>query len=238
MARNYQRGIKGNAMKPELIVMLTNQDRTVPNARKLFREASILPVQYWGFKDIGLPATGMCELVAEMKQAGKTTCLEVVSLSEEASLNGAKLAVDGGFDILMGTIYFKTIQEYLRNSRIKYFPFIGKVSGHPSVLEGRISEIVQHIAALKTGGVDGFDLLTYRYTGNPVELLYHAITAAEPLPLISAGSIDSFSRIAAVRTSGAWGFTIGSAFFNQKFAPNGSFFDNILAVVEWLEKQD
>lgn len=223
-------------MKPELIIMLTNHDRTVPDALALFREACSLPVQYWGFKDIGLPAADMRELVNGMKRAGKTACLEVVSLSEEAGLHGAKLAVDCGVDMLLGTIYSKSIHQHLKKSHIKYFPFVGKVSGHPSVLEGSIAGIIQQIEALKTCGIDGFDLLTYRYSGNPAELLHHAVPAAQPLPLISAGSIDSFSRIEEVRTNGAWGFTIGSAFFEQKFIPNGSFFDNIQAVVDWLKK--
>ncbi len=225
-------------MKTELIIMLTNQDCTVKNALKLFQEASSLPVRYWGFKDIGLPAADMRELANEMKKAGKTACLEVVSLSEAAGLSGANLAVDCGVDMLLGTIYSKSIHQHLKKSRIKYFPFVGKVSGHPSVLEGSIAGIIQQIEVLKTCGIDGFDLLTYRYTGNPAELLHYAVPAAEPLPIISAGSIDSFSRIEEVLNRGAWGFTIGSAFFDQKFAPSGSFFDNILAVVERLEKQD
>ncbi len=236
---NELRGLNsGKFMKPELIIMLTNHDRTVPDALALFREACTLPVQYWGFKDIGLPTADMHDLVNEMKRAGKTACLEVVSLSEEAGLSGANLAVDCGVDMLMGTIYSKSIHQYLKNLNVKYFPFVGKVSGHPRVLEGSIAGIIQQIEALKTCGIDGFDLLTYRYTGNPAELLHPAVPVAKPLPLISAGSIDSFSRIEEVLNRGAWGFTIGSAFFDQKFAPNGSFFDNVQAVAEWLEKQD
>jgi hypothetical protein len=41
-----------------------------------------------------------------------------------------------------------------------------------------------------------------------------------------------------VREAGAWGFTIGSALFDKKFAPNGSFKENILAVCNWLEKKN
>jgi putative N-acetylmannosamine-6-phosphate epimerase len=84
-------------------------------------------------------------------------------------------------------------------------------------------------------GVDGFDLLTYRYTGDPVGLLKEVVKATH-LPLISAGSIDSFARIIEVRESKAWGFTIGSAFFEKKFVPGGSFKDNMMTVWNWLEK--
>ena len=41
-----------------------------------------------------------------MKKAGKTTYLEVVSLTEEEGLKGAKLAVEAGCDVLMGTVFF------------------------------------------------------------------------------------------------------------------------------------
>lgn len=70
-------------MKPELIVMLTHHDRTVINAMDLFEECKRIPVNHWGFKDVGLPQDQMKALVQRMKAAGKTTCLEVVSLSEE-----------------------------------------------------------------------------------------------------------------------------------------------------------
>ncbi len=70
-------------MKPELIVMLTHNDVTVSNALQLFEQSKELPVGHWGFKDVGLPPEQMKELVRRMKDAGKVTCLEVVSLSEE-----------------------------------------------------------------------------------------------------------------------------------------------------------
>jgi hypothetical protein len=55
------------------------------------------------------------------------------------------------------------------------------------------------------------------------------------VPIVSAGSIDSYERIAEVWCAGAWGFTIGGALFDKKFVPEGSFKDNILAVCDWLK---
>ena len=40
---------------------------------------------------------------------------------------------------------------------------------------------------------------------------------------------------AEVRDTGAWGFTIGTAFFEKKFIPDGSFQDNMMAVWDWLQ---
>ena len=223
-------------MKPVFILMLTYNDQTVKNALELFQENKDTPVTHWGFKDVGLPVPEMKQLVKEMKQAGKTTFLEVVSLSEQEGLSGAKLAVEAGFDILMGTVYFDSIREYLKDKPIQYFPFPGHVYSHPSILDGEIADIVKHARFLESCGVQGMDLLSYRYVGDAPALL-RAVVAATNVPIVSAGSIESEKRLGEVWDAGAWGFTIGSALFDQKFVPNGSFRDNILAVCEWLEKR-
>ena len=92
--------------------MLTHHDQTVPEALELFERAKEYPIAHWGFKDVGLSPREMQPVVKAMKDAGKTTFLEVVSLSEEAGLEGARLAVDLGFDILMGTVFYPSIGEY------------------------------------------------------------------------------------------------------------------------------
>ena len=221
-------------MKPELIVMLTYNDKTVENALKLFNQMKDTPVKHWGFKDVGLPPEDMKKVVDCMNAAGKTTYLEVVSLTEEEGLTGAKLAVECGFDILMGTVFFDSINDYLKDKPVKYYPFPGHVHSHPSILDGTIEEIVQHACDMEAKGVDGLDLLTYRYTGDAPGLLQEVVKATG-VPMVSAGSIDSYDRLAEVRDTGAWGFTIGTAFFEKKFIPDGSFQDNMMAVWDWLQ---
>ena len=218
----------------DLIVMLTHHDKTVENALDLFNKLHDLPVHHWGFKDVGLPVEQMKTLVEAMKTAGKTTYLEVVSLSKEEGLAGASLALEVGFDILMGTVFFDSIYDYLKNKPIKYYPFPGHVHSHPSILDGSITEIVSHTRMLEAKGVDGLDLLTYRFTGDAPELLIQVVDASS-IPIVSAGSIDSFERITEVRNAGARAFTIGSAFFEKKFVPDGDFKDNVQAVAEWLQ---
>ena len=221
-------------MKPELIVMLTYNDKTVENALELFNQMKDTPVKNWGFKDVGLPPEDMKKVVDCMNAAGKTTYLEVVSLTEEEGLTGAKLAVECGFDILMGTVFFDSINDYLKDKPVKYYPFPGHVHSHPSILDGTIEEIVQHACDMEAKGVDGMDLLTYRYTGDAPGLLQEVVKATG-VPMVSAGSIDSYDRLAEVRDTGAWGFTIGTAFFEKKFIPDGSFQDNMMAVWDWLQ---
>jgi hypothetical protein len=228
--------MKSQHLKPELIVMLTHQDRTVSNALELFERTRDYPITHWGFKDVGLPAEEMKNVVKAMKDAGKTTFLEVVSLSEEEGLRGAQLAVELGFDILMGTVFFPSISEYLKDKPVRYYPFPGHVHSHPSILDGTIDEIVAHARQLEAHGVHGLDLLTYRYNGEASRLLKLVVEATN-IPIVSAGSIATFDRITEVWDSGAWGFTIGSAFFERQFVPDGSFEENVLAVCDWLGKQ-
>jgi hypothetical protein len=141
-----------------------------------------------------------------------------------------------GFDILMGTVFYPSIGDYLKDKSIRYYPFPGHVHGHPSILDGAIDDIVAHACELESYGVHGLDLLTYRYTGNAPRLLSQVVQSTR-IPVVSAGSIASFERITEVWDSGAWGFTIGSAFFEKMFVPDGSFEQNLLAVCDWLEKQ-
>ena len=223
-------------LKPELIVMLTHHDQTVQNSLELFQRTKDYPIKHWGFKDVGLPPEEMQKIVSAMKDAGKITFLEVVSLSEEEGLKGAQLAVQLGFDVLMGTVFYPSIAEYLKDKPIQYYPFPGKVHSHPSILDGSIDEIVAHACQLEAYGAHGLDLLTYRFNGEASRLLKQVVESTK-VPIVSAGSIASFERINEVWEAGAWGFTIGSAFFERQFVPDGSFEENVLAVCDWLQKQ-
>jgi hypothetical protein len=222
--------------KPELIVMLTHHDKTVSDALELFQRTRDCPITHWGFKDVGLAPKEMQAVVSAMKDAGKITFLEVVSLSEEEGLRGARLAVELGFDILMGTVFYPSIGAYLKEKPVRYYPFPGHVHSHPSILDGTIEEIVTNACDLEAQGVHGLDLLTYRYSGEATRLLKRVVESTQ-IPVVSAGSIASFERINEVWDSGAWGFTIGSAFFERQFVPDGSFEENVLAVCNWLKEQ-
>lgn len=218
-------------MSTDLIVMLTYNDKTVPNALELFNSLKTLPVKYWGFKNIGLPEEEMKSLISEMKSAGKTVKLEVVSLTEEEGLAAARLAVKLGADVLMGTKFFDSINDFLKPTPVRYVPFAGEVYGHPNLLGSSIEEIVEDVKHLEERGVDGIDLLTYRYTGDAAKLLREVVKSTN-LRVVSAGSIDSYERIDQVNGAGAWAFTMGTALFEKKFNPAGAFRDNLNLVAE------
>jgi putative N-acetylmannosamine-6-phosphate epimerase len=99
-----------------------------------------------------------------------------------------------------------------------------------------MDDIVAHACQLESYGAHGLDLLTYRFNGEAAQLLKQVVEATK-IPIVSAGSIASFERINEVWEAGAWGFTIGSAFFDKKFLPDSSFEENVWAVCNWLEGQ-
>jgi len=221
-------------MKSNLIVMLTHNDKTVHNALEVFESCMHLPVQFWGFKDAGLPQPEMRELGKAIKDAGKTTFLEVVSYTKEECLAGAEFAVDFGFDYLMGTLFFPEIWDFLKEKEIKYYPFVGEVSGSPSILEGTVDSMVEESGFLASQGVHGVDLLAFRHKEDPEKLAVEFIRRSK-VPVILAGSIDSSERIDFVNIVNPWGFTIGSALFTKNFHPNGSFRENLEAVIKKME---
>ena len=218
---------------PELIVMLTHNDRTVENAAEIFEACKDSKAKFWGFKEVGIPLDEMKALYAYMKECGKTTFLEVVAYTEEECLEGAKMAVACGVDCLMGTLYFDSINDYCKANNLKYMPFVGKITGRPSVLEGTPEGMIEEAKSYLAKGVAGFDLLGYRYTGDAVAL-NKAFVAGVPAPVCLAGSVSSYQRLDEVKSTGAWAFTIGGAFFENKF--DGTFAEQIDKVVDYMNK--
>ena len=218
----------------ELIVMLTHNDVTVPNALEVFTSCRDLPVKYWGFKDHGLEPAAMKQLVDVMKANGKTTFLEVVSYTEEECMRGARLGVECGFDYLLGTLYFDSVYEYVKKTDLKYRPFVGKVSQTPSILEGTVEEMLAQEAAFADKGIYGTDLLGYRYTGENVDEFCADFVKGAKRPVCLAGSIGSEERIEKVKKMNPWTFTMGSALFAKNFVKNGTFRENLEYVINLL----
>ncbi len=219
--------------KPNLVVMLTYNDVTVENAYEVFDSCKDLPVQNWGFKNVGLPKDQMKQLVAAMKAAGKTTYLEVVTYDEKSCLEAAHTAIECGFDVLMGTVYYASVHQYLNENHMEYSPFVGKVSGSPSILEGTNEEIIQNARDLMAKGIGAFDILAYRHVVDG-EKLAREFCAAVDAKVCIAGSISNFKRIDTMFDIGPWGFTMGSALFTKNFVPEGSFRDNLKAVADYM----
>ncbi|MBO4897391.1 MAG: hypothetical protein J5590_03745 [Clostridia bacterium] len=220
---------------PKLIVMLTHNDKTVENAYEVFDSSKDSKAEYWGFKEEGLPLPEMKKLYSYMKACGKKTFLEVVAYTEAECLEGAKMAAECGCDILMGTLYFDSINAFCKEHGLKYMPFVGEIVGRPSVLGGTIGGMVEEANSYLKKGVYGFDLLAYRYVGD-ADLLIREFVKKVDAPVCIAGSINSYERLDAVKAAGAWTYTIGGAFFENKF--DGSFKEQINKVCSYMERND
>jgi hypothetical protein len=213
--------------------MLTHNDETVNNAHEIFEKCKNSDAKFWGFKEKSLPIEQMKNLYKYIKECGKTTFLEVVEYTEKEGLEGAKLALECGCDILMGTVFFDSINEFCKKNNLRYMPFVGKVTERPSILEGEIDEIIKEANEYLKKGVYGFDLLGYRYTGNAVELNERFVLEINA-PVCIAGSVNGYERLDELKNINPWSFTIGSAFFENKF--DGSFEEQINKVCEYVKQ--
>ena len=202
--------------KLNLIVMLTWHDRTVMNAEEIFQQCRESKAVYWGMKESPLPLERMKQLYDEMRACGKKTVLEVVAYTEEECLAGAKMAAACGCDILLGTCFFPSVLAYCRQHSLKYMPYVGQVSGRPSVLEGSIDDMIREAEDYLSKGVYGINLLAYRYAED-ADALISRFSRAISAPVCIAGSISSLERLKKLKSAEPWSFTVGSAFFEHKF---------------------
>ena len=221
----------GNA--PELIVMLTHNDLTVHNAYDIFDQCRNSRAKFWGFKEEPLPLEQMKKLFRYMKSCGKTTFLEVVAYSEKECMDGAKKAVECNCDFLLGTTFSDSINEFCRLNHIKYMPFVGIITGRPSVLEGTVEDMIQEAETYIAKGVYGIDLLGYRYTGDATRL-NREFVANVNAPVCIAGSVNSYERLTELKSIAPWAFTIGGAFFENQF--DGTFQEQIDKVCEYVNR--
>lgn len=112
-------------------------------------------------------------------------------------------------------------------------PYVGKISKRPSIFSGSIYDIIAEAKEYLGKGVYGFDLLGYGYTGDAAELNQRFVSEIDA-PVCIAGSVDSYQRLDEAKMTGTWSFTIGSAFFDNKF--DGSCSEPIDKVIDYMEK--
>lgn len=219
--------------EPKLIVMLTHHDVTVPDAPAVFAGCRDSKAACFGMKEEGLPLDEMKRLYAAIRSCGKETALEVVAYTEEECLSGARIAAECGCDLLMGTLFFDSVNRLCQSAGMRYLPFVGNITGRPSVLTGTVSEMVEQANRCLDKGVFGFDLLGYRYVGDAARLNREFVVQV-PAPVCLAGSVNSVERLDEVRVAAPWAFTIGGAFFEHQFGQG--FREQIDFVCEYMKK--
>jgi hypothetical protein len=216
--------------------MLTRNDVTIPDARRVYAEVADLPVPIVGFKDIGLPVDELKALTSDIRANGQEVALEVVSQTRADELKSIRAGLDIGVDYILGGTHADDAVAILTGSGIKYMPFPGRIVGHPSELHGTSEEIVESAHALSlVQGVAGLDLLAYRFSGD-AETLTARVMEAVDRPIVIAGSIASAERIQFVCRLGAWGFTVGSAIFANKFSSTKGARGQVSAIASIVEK--
>ncbi|EPX85983.1 methylglyoxal synthase [Salipiger mucosus] len=208
----------------DFILMLTADDRTIPDAHARLEEALEGGVRHIGFKDVGLPFAELKGLADTIRAAGGRSYLEVVSLDAESELASARAAIELDVDCLLGGTRAGEVTQLTRQHPLRYYPFPGRITGHPSVLEGPAEDVVDSARRLADlEHVHGLDLLAYRFAGDVPGLMRDVCSAVEK-PVIMAGSIDSPERIEAVAEAGAAGFTVGTAALAGAFPAEGEGF--------------
>lgn len=196
--------------------MLTQNDMTVRDAYSIFDKCRESKAEYWGLKEKPLPQPEMIRLYKYMKECGKKTVLEVAAYTDRECMQGAQLAAEARCDILMGTVFSDGVNRLCQSCGIKYMPFAGNVSGRPSVLEGSAEDMISSAQEYLEKGAYGIDLLGYRYKGNAAALCREFVSRINA-PVCIAGSINSFERLDEIKTISPAAFTVGSAFFENRF---------------------
>jgi hypothetical protein len=217
----------------EFVFMLTRDDVTVDDAPQVLAGLAGSGLRYVGFKDIGPPPEVLTEVTAAAHDAGMEVMLEVVSTSREDELRSLQAALGIGVDWVLGGTHADEGARILAGSGVRYCPFPGTITGHPSVLSGAIEEIAADAARLSAiEGVHGVDLLAYRHATADVVALTRAVADATAGPVIAAGSVATTAQISDLRSAGAWGFTIGSAIFEGRLPGGPGVAGQVAAVLE------
>jgi hypothetical protein len=221
----------------DFIFMLTRQDRTVADCLDLVRLIRPLGLKHIGFKDVGVSPTTLSTLNDTIRASGAISYMEVVSTTPETCLASARIAVELGVDCVMGGTDVDAIQNILRKSETRFFPFPGYPRGHPTKLGGTIQDVETHCRDFAMRGCAGADLLAYRATeADPIALIRAAKKGLGEKRLIVAGSIVSRAQIRAIRAAGADAFTVGSAVLDGSYAPDmGSVLSQLGAIQADLE---
>jgi hypothetical protein len=211
--------------------MLTRDDRTIADAREVYDSVAGTGIRHVGCKDVGLPRGELARLIEDIRARGHTSYLEVVSETAEDTLRSARAAAELRPDYLIGGTLIEPVQEIIDGTGVRFFPYVGRVIDHPCLLRGTIEEIAEDARRAQELGVDGINLLAYRYDGG-VGALVEAVLDAISVPVIAAGSVDSGERIRALVDLGVWAFTIGTAALNGELVPGAPLSAQLLYVLD------
>lgn len=226
--------------KTDFIVMLTLNDITVQNAAKLFEQCKDLPVQHWGFKDVGLPQEERIALGRHMKDCGKIVHYELVDYSDESYRNAVEVSSKMGAEYLSGGYFCQWFADALKEVGVNYLPTTGKLlqeEGKTAVLVGEPEQLLEDAKSNLSRGAYGLEFSPFRHQdGIGEELLQMFRTQLPQAHICVAGNVATFERMETLCRIGADSFTMGSALFKEMYAPGQGFKANLAAVAQHMER--
>jgi hypothetical protein len=194
------------------VLMLTEQDRTIPDAVDVYEKLSVDELRLIAFKDVGTDPHMARDLTEAAHADGRSVLLELADTSDAGQEIGCRLALDLGVDRVVGTWRPSAAAAFAGNDSIEYWPFAGALSGSPLVLDSSPDELAAEAQRLSaTDGVAGVVLMPYRQTSYDPVLLMKRTASAANVPLLIAGGVRDAAQITDIAAAGAWGFTMGGA---------------------------
>lgn len=216
--------------------MPTWYDITIYNVIDVFEEVKDSGIKHFGVKDIGPDEEVLADLVRRLRKAGMTVYMEIVRPTIEETISSVKMGIRLGVDHIIGGQFVEPVLEILKGTGIKFWPYVGKIVGHPCLLRGTIEEILEDAKKKEALGVDGINVLSYRYEGD-VEKLVKSLKEAVSIPIIATGWINTLERIKKMAEIGVWGMTVGgTSILARKLVPGGTLSDQLKAALKVIEE--
>lgn len=219
-----------------LIFMPTWYDVTVYNVIEIFEEVKASGLKHFGFKDIGPSEEVLKELMKLLHKEKMITYIEVVRPTKEENDESVEMAVRLGVDHIIGGTFVQSTLKILKGTKIKYWPYIGKIIEHPCLLRGTIREITEDAKRVEKLGANGVNILSFRYDGD-VKGLISSVKNAVKIPTIATGWINTYEKIEQMTELGVWGFTMGgTSILSKKLVPGGTLSDQLIAALKKIEE--
>lgn len=218
----------------KMIVMLTKDDCTVANAVDVLKSIAHTGIKHVGFKDVGIEPSEMKHLMKIIRSNDMKAYFETVQLTKDKTLRSVDLALELGADYLMGGKFVESVLPEIKEEKISYYPYVGKIHDHPCLMNGSLQLLKEELSRYEELGVDGTTILAYRYQ-NGIEELFKLYKKVAKKPCIVAGDVDSIDKIKHLNKIKIEAFTIGTALFNCSFTEGKSLLDQILYLQNELE---
>ncbi|GGV80408.1 4-hydroxythreonine-4-phosphate dehydrogenase [Streptomyces gelaticus] len=199
-------------MALNFVLMLTEKDRTIPDAVDVYEKLSVDELRIIAFKDVDTDPHMARDLTEAAHADGRSVLLELADTSEAGQERGCQLALDLGVDRVVGTWRPSAAEAFAGSGKPEYWPFVGSMSGNPLVLDSSPDELAAEAERLSaTHGVAGLVLMPYRQNSYDPVLLMERTAAAATVPFLIAGGVRDAAQITDIAAAGAWGFTMGGA---------------------------